>query len=180
MQDVFIEYMVKRQRTAKTSLLKLLIIVGAIVLAVMLFIFSGFLGAFSFFGAIFAVGLLYGGYFLVTSMNLEFEYSITNGEMDVDKIVAQRKRRRLVTVKWRDIEAFGRYIPSEHAGKTYGTKIFACDTPYNEDLWYCVTRAPQKGQVTQVFLVFNASEKMLEAIKKYLPKQILHAVFKRH
>ena len=174
MQDVFIEYMVKAQRTLKTALLKVLILLGGAILAIVLMSLSGFLGAFSVLGVAAAVGSAYGAYFLFTSMNVEYEYAITNGEMDVDKIVAQRKRKRLCTVRWREVETFGKYVPSEHADKRYENKIMACDSPNNPELWYCTVRVPNKGMV---FLVFNASEKMLEAIKKFLPKPILHAVF---
>ena len=176
MQDVFIEYMVKQLRTPKQTLLKLLLIVGAIFFAIISLMFSGFLGPFAFFGPILAIAICYGAYYVISSMNVEFEYSITNGEMDVDKIIAQRRRRRLATIRWRDVETFGKYNHAEHADKEHANKIFACDTPYSEDVWYCVTRVPQKGQI---FIVFNANEKMIEAIKKYLPKQILFSVFKR-
>lgn len=176
MQDVFIEYMVKSRGSSKNVLLKILIVAAASVIAVLAFPIAALLGPLSFLGAALAVGAVYGGYLLITSMNVEYEYSITNGEMDVDKIVAQRKRKRLCTIRWREVEAFGHYKPEEHGGKTYENKILACDSPDNPELWYCVTRVPNKGQV---FLVFNSSEKMLEAIKKYIPKPILHEVFRR-
>jgi hypothetical protein len=177
MQDVFIEYMVVRRKTLKTVLLKALIALGLITLILALFVLSFSLGDFAFIVMVLVVIAAYSAYFLFTSMNLEFEYSITNGEMDVDKIIAQRKRRRLASVKIRDVEAFGKYKPDEHADKTYENKIFACDCPRNPDLWYLVARTPQKQG--KLFLVFNANEKMLDAIKKFLPKPILHEAFKR-
>lgn len=44
-------------------------------------------------------GSLYGGYILITNMSVEYEYIVTNGEMDIDKIIAKRRRKRLITVK---------------------------------------------------------------------------------
>jgi hypothetical protein len=88
--------------------------------------------------------------------------------MDVDKIIAQRRRKRLASVKLREVEAFGRYNPDEHS--TVSNKILACDSPHNPELWYC-----KKGQT---FIVFNANDKMLEAIKKFLPGTILREAFK--
>ena len=41
-------------------------------------------------------GVIYGMYRLLTAQNVEFEYSVTNGDMDVDKIIARRKRVRLL------------------------------------------------------------------------------------
>ena len=49
----------------------------------------------------------YGGYFLVTGMNVEYEYSVTNGELDVDKIIAKRKRKHMLTVRIADYHVFG-------------------------------------------------------------------------
>lgn len=176
MNDVFIEYMVRRRNTAKIALLKVGIIVGALVLSLLLFTLSGFLGAFSFVGTLAAFAAIYGAYILLTSQNVEFEYAVTNGEMDVDRILAQRKRQRLITVKCREAEAFGRYKAGEHANKTYAKKIFACDAPDSEELWYFVTRSAGDGGT--VLLVFNASEKMLNGIKPFLPRPIMHEAFK--
>lgn len=178
MQDVFIEYMVKAQSSGKVVILKILIVLAAIIVSVLAFMLSMLpaLQAFSFIGMLLAFGAIYGAYYLITAMNIEYEYSITNGEMDVDKIVSQRKRTRLCTVKLREVEAFGKYKAEDHTNKTYEKKVFACDSVANPDLWYCVSRVTGKGQV---FLVFNANEKMMTAIKKYIPKPILHEVFMR-
>ena len=170
MQDVFVEYMVAQRKTPKTTLLKALIVVAFIVLAPSFLMFSHLLGPLSFLGALFFVGGGYCAYFFIISMNLEFEYTITNGEMDVDKIIAQRRRKRLMSIKLREVEAFGRYVPDEHANKNYESMIFACDCPFNPELWYC-----QKGRM---LLVFNANDKMLDAIKKFLPGPILREAFK--
>lgn len=175
MQDVFIEYLVKRKSTPQTTLAKAGIIAAVILVSLACITFSGFLGPFSTFGLLIAAGAVYGGYYLLTSMNLEYEYAVTNGDLDIDKIVAQRKRRRIVSVNCRQVEAFGRYNADEHANKGYQTKIMACDSPNSQELWYCVIRLKEKGQT---LVVFNASEKMLSGIKPFLPRPIMHEAFR--
>ncbi|MFV0399380.1 MAG: hypothetical protein ACK5LX_02020 [Oscillospiraceae bacterium] len=176
MQDIFVEYMVVKKKSPLIYLLTVLLVVVAIVVAVLAMVLSSALGqAFSMFGPLLAVGAIFGAYYLITSQNIEFEYLITNGEMDVDKIVAQRKRRRLITVNMRQVEAFGRYQEQEHAGKSYQTRLVACDSLASDDLWYCVSRQKEKGQT---LVVFNASERMLNAVKPFLPKPIMHEVFR--
>ena len=176
MPDVFIEYLVKRKNTIKLSLAKVGIGTAAVAVAFAALAFSGLLGdMFSMLGPIAAAGAVYGAYLLITSLSIEFEYIVTNGEMDVDKIIYQRKRKRLVTVKCREAEAFGRYKPEEHAGKNYQTRIIACDSPDSDDIWYFTSRIKDKGLT---LVVFNANEKMLTAIKPFLPKPIMHSVFR--
>lgn len=174
MQDVFIEYMVRRKNTPQITLKKLGIVLGATVVSALLLVFGGALGAFSFLSTLGAIGVIYGAYILLSAQNVEFEYSVTNGEIDIDRILAQRKRQRLVTVNCRQVEAFGKYKDSEHAQKTYGNRIFACDSKDSADLWYCVAHK-EKGQT---LVVFNASEKMLNGIKPFLPRPIMHEAFK--
>jgi hypothetical protein len=128
-------------------------------------------------GPLVAVGAIYGAYFLVSSMSVEYEYSVTNGDLDIDQITAQRRRKRLVSVSCKEVEAFGHYKPEEHQNKTYQTKIMACDTPANPELWYCVVRLKQSGTT---LVVFNASPKMLEGMKRFLPRPIMHEAFKSY
>jgi hypothetical protein len=95
--------------------------------------------------------------------------------MDMDTIIAQRKRKRLLSLKVREAEDFGRYKAPEHEGKTYQAKIFACDHPLSEDLWYFVIQHREKGKT---LVVFNASEKMLEGMKPFLPRSLSNKAFR--
>ena len=174
MQDIFIEYMVRRRSTAKIKLLKLGIVLLAIVVGGALFVASSLIEAISFLSVAFLAGAGFGAYHLITSMNVEFEYSLTNGELDVDKIVAERKRRRLVTVRCRDVMDFGRYNEDDHKSKTYQNKIFACDNPKNDDVWFFTFPDKLKGET---LLVFNASERMLSGMKPFLPRILFRKAF---
>lgn len=55
-------------------------------------------------------------------MSVEYEYIVTNGEMDIDKIIAKRRRKRLITVNARTFERFGPFKESDHAGETYSNR----------------------------------------------------------
>lgn len=175
MQDVFIEHMVRKQRTPTTALCKVGIVAGAVVVSFLVMTFSRLVPMLSFFSPFLVMGVLYGAYYLITSMNVEFEYAITNGELDVDQIIAQRKRKRLVSVNCRQVESFGRYKAGEHEGKQYQTKIIACDSLASDDLWHCTLRLKESGLT---LVVFSANQKMLDAIKPFLPRPIAHAAFR--
>ena len=90
--DVFIEYMVKKQNTGKDILLKIFYAGASVVILVGSFLFIPLLGQmFSMFAPLIGFGAVFGAWYLITSMNVEYEYILTNGEMDVDKIVAPPK-----------------------------------------------------------------------------------------
>ncbi len=74
-------------------------------LAALCFIFP-FGTQFSVIGIFLAAAALYGGYYLTTKLDVEYEY-ITNGEIDVDKITAQRSRKRLITFRCGSATDFG-------------------------------------------------------------------------
>lgn len=175
MQDIFIEYLVKRKSTPQIVFAKIGLVIAAVFVCLLLFLFGSALGPFAMMGPLLGIGAIYGAYYMVTSLNLEFEYAVTNGELDIDRIAAQRKRRRLVTVNCRQVEDFGKYKPEEHASKAYQTTILACDSPDSDDVWYCVAKIKDKGLT---LIVFNANEKMLNGIKPFLPRPVMHAAFK--
>lgn len=102
--DDFTEYLVKRQTTGKTAALKALIVMGSIVLAIVLLIVCMAIKVISFLGLLLAVASIYGGWYLMRNLNVEFEYAVTGGDMDVDKIIAQSRRKRLASLKFRNME----------------------------------------------------------------------------
>ncbi|MCI8622340.1 MAG: hypothetical protein HFG26_01600 [Provencibacterium sp.] len=174
MADTYMEYLVKKRSTPKDVLLKILIVIAAIVVALALFILSPILGMFSMFGYLLAFGAFYGAYRLIAAMNLEYEYLLTNGDLDIDKIMNRNSRKRLVSVKCSSFEAFGKYKAAEHQNKQYQTRFMACSSPEDPNVWYATFKHSKHGNT---LLVFNASERMLEGIRPYIPKQLAFQVF---
>ena len=90
--DVFVEYLVKKKNGGKELLLQILTVIGALLVFVLMMVLGGIFPVVSMVTTLLAFGALYGGYLLIISMNVEYEYIVTNGEMDVDKIIARRRR----------------------------------------------------------------------------------------
>lgn len=174
MADTYIEYLVKKRSGTKDILLKLLIVVAAVVLTLALFLLSPILGAFSMIGYMLGCGVIYGAYRLIGMMNLEYEYLLTNGDLDIDKIMNRNSRKRMLSVKCSSFEAFGPYKAAEHQNKSYQTRILACTNPEDPDVWYASFKHSKHGHT---LLVFNASERVLEAIRPFISKQLAFEVF---
>ncbi len=164
------EYLVKKRSTAVTTLLKVAIALLGGTLMVLLFFLSFGLGSLSMIAVAAVAGVGYGGWYLLTSFNIEYEYSFTNGEMDIDKIIAQRKRKRLITVVCREIESIGKYNAAAPAHTEFKTKIFACaDEKDTENTWYLVYKSVNFGKT---LVVFTPPEKMITAMKPFLPRLV--------
>ncbi len=169
--DIFLEQIVVKKNTGIDLLKKVgIIVAGLIIIVISLFVLPAvvpILGSISF---VFAAGAIYGMWFLLTSFNVEYEYILTNGEIDIDKIVAKRKRKRLITVNCRNFLEFGKYNPQNHAGQTYNSTILACTSIDAPNTYYAVTDHKKYGKC---LLVFNPNEKIVEHAKQFMKRSVI-------
>lgn len=113
-------------------------------------------------------GAIFLGLFLLSNSVFEFEYTFTNGELDIDKIVAKRKRKRLITVEIKNITGFGKYKDIKEKTPT-GTTIIGAHDGTSEDTYYADFRSQKYGATR---LYFSPDEKTLNNINKYLPRNL--------
>ena len=158
--DTIVEQIVKKKRDGKDIALivgiwLLFLIVSAA--AVM------FLGMFGFL-ILCAAG--YGAWWLTTERSREFEYSLTNGSIDIDEIIAQRKRKRIVSVNGEKIEAAGVYDAAMQ-GRAFDRRVTAAPSEAEPGLWYFTYHSKKNGHT---LVVFQPDERVLAAFRDSLPK----------
>ena len=95
MGDVFIERMIKKKFETMDMLILLGIVVAMIVVVFIGFIVGFFIFPFPMLTFLVALGAGFGGYKLLTMRLLEYEYSLTNGFVAVDKIMNRSTRKRI-------------------------------------------------------------------------------------
>ena len=166
--DGFIEKMVKKKRTPADIMISVGIMLLAFILAMAAFLFlSQFLGVMS---LMLSVGLLYLGVKLQSRPSLEYEYLVTNDNLDIDKIIAQSKRVRIFSASCKEFEAVAK-VKSSHFGVhvTNGTQaIFAGVSMESPDLYYITL--PYQGKKTVVY--FEPDDRMLNSFKRFIPSKI--------
>ena len=116
-------------------------------------------------------GICYMAWWSVCQFRWEYEYSITNGEFDIDKIVNQRKRSRVLSFKCYQIEKMGKYI-KDMPTPDGAEKIFCCSA--SDDCYYIIVRTSDNRKV---YLIIEPDERILEGIKKFISKQMALDVF---
>lgn len=167
--DIFLEYIVSRKKGAK----EILKIVGILIAMLVLLMLCTFLLLTPISGIVLLLiaGVIYGAYYLISAQNVEYEYIVTNGELDVDSIVNRRKRKRLITVhsKTFDIVApvgDARYKNEENANFT---RVIDASSRANNGMEYFAVFS-KDGQ--KIKLVFEPTERMLEAFKTFVPRNV--------
>lgn len=116
-------------------------------------------------------GICYIAWWSVCQLRWEYEYVITNGEFDIDKIVNQRKRSRVLSFNCSAIEKIGKYnkdMPTPDGAE----KIFCCTA--SEDCYYIIVRTSDNKKV---YLIIEPDERILEGIKKFISRQMALEVF---
>ena len=104
------------------------------------------------------VGVCYGAWWLITGLNVEYEYCVTNGDIDIDLIIAKRKRKRIVSVAGRKVESLLPYDAAKTDEKTYQRVVVAAASKKEAGLW-CFTYHSKKNGHTLV--VFEPEERVL-------------------
>lgn len=168
--DIFVEQLIKKNMGPKDYAIITAVILGSIILVVA----SLLVPMITF---LVLIGVCFGAYYLITSRSLEFEYSVTNGSITIDKIINRRKRKRVISVDAHDIEEMGKFKPEIARNKSGYKTIFASQYDDGRDSWYFCTHTTKEGNV---LVAFDPDEKVLNAIKPFMPRQVAFVVFGRH
>ena len=160
--DTFVEELVVRRMTPLNMLIRVLLVLFGL-----LFVLFGFLlipYVFPLCLAIVCVLI----WFLFRAQYVEFEYAFTNGDLDIDRIAGKRHRKQIVSIPESQIRVMAPYqaeYESEVSGYQVSRKYDVSSSPRAAERWFLIYE-PYEDDYG--FLVFQPSEKMRTAMKKYL------------
>lgn len=178
--DIFFEQIIFKKLNTTQKVLKIAIIIMAIVLICSLFAFGvASLGTGSIFAPIIfiaAIGVGYGTVWYVKRMYIEYEYAITNGDFDVDRIIGKAKRERVISTSCKEFEEIGVY--DERAMRRlkpmeFDAKVVAANLD-EDGVWYIITNHSKAGRV---LIYIQPNDKIISALKKFTPRIAQNDVF---
>ena len=159
--DTFIEQIVAKRKTLADWL-----IIGALLLALVLV--AVLLIPLMPLSLLLVVGAGYGAWWLITGRNIEFEYSVTNGDIDIDQIIAKRKRKRLVSVSGKKVESLLPYNPAK-TQTGFQRVVEVAPSMQETGLWSFTYHSKKNGHT---LVVFQPDERVLKALYSGLPKLV--------
>ena len=168
--DTFFEQLVAIKKDYKTIFLFAVIWLFALLIIAFLLI-TFLLGGITIL-AVFGIG--YGAFKLSSLLNVEYEYIITNGILDVDKIINKNSRKRLLSLDLRTVTRLEKHNSSITENINKKLLTFACNKDDENALFLL---AETEGKSSS-YLVFSPDERMRSAMQKYVPKFIGNSILK--
>ncbi len=166
MDNTFIEQLVRQENKSKNILKKIGLIVLAIVLSVAgLFILK------TFFPIVFVV-ICFGTWFLLRRIDKEYEYIYTDGNLDIDCIYHRSMRKRMVSL---DCKLFQIIAPADEPqyqakfNAKYDKVLNAGSGAVNSRTFIGIAKKDEKT----LKLIFEPDERILESMKKYIPRTLV-------
>ena len=159
--DSYSEQIVKQSMTGKQIAMILGTVVAAAALwtVVILFLPMAFIWV--------AAGSGIGIYWVASSQSWEVEYNVTNGDIDIDRIVARRSRKTIVRVRGKKIEHL---LPCDKMpSETFDRVVMAASKEQNAT-WFFTYYSKKSGR-TIVF--FEPNEKTLAELRRGLNRNVL-------
>lgn len=165
MNELYTEAGVKKQKTAKDTLVKVGIIVADAIL-----LFLGVLGfsLFLFLGIAAVVATIY----FMPYLNVDYEYIFCDGQFDFDKIMGGNKRKTQLKLDLDSCEVLCPANSHQLDGYTYQrlqVKDFSSGNP--EAKTYALVGKELKNN-TMVKVIFEPNEKMLAFAKQKAPRKV--------
>jgi len=168
--DIYTEYIIKKKKTAVDYAIIAASILGGLLLTALGLIFNGVLFGM---GLLLAAFVWYGVYLIVNNRNLEYEYILTNGELDIDKIIAKNGRKRIITINFREVELCAAVnnpeFSAEYNNSAGISKVYTLVGDIKADNVYFVD-FHSDGERRRV--LFQPSEKILDGLKKTNPRNV--------
>ncbi len=174
--DIFNEQLVKRAKKPKEYIIKtiavLLLITIPLVCALLAIpLQTGYLFTVAFF---LFIGGIYVVWYVFSQQKVEYEYSVSMGTLSVSKIIALRKRKEMCKIEIKDFEILGKGSENIEGMKFAKQIIAAADPDDTKENYYAVYNSAAYGRT---LLVFNPNEKILNAMKSNLKRELVIKLF---
>lgn len=167
MADVFIEHMVKRQpdtasRLKRVALWMTIVLLVLVVLSTLMIPVLASLSFITLPAAFLGVWALW---VLIKRQHVEYEFILTNFDLDIDMIMGRSKRKRQLSMDCRKFDIFAPYKPDfarEYESKTIQKRLDYTAGPLSDRRYFAIY-SDKDGLRT--LLVFEPNDRMREAFK---------------
>lgn len=167
--DQYAEQLVKKIPTSKDEMQKILLLITAAVLT-----FATIWLSFLFpLALVLPVCIIWITIYLLRLQKVEYEYSCTNGTLDIDKILGQTKRASLLSVDVKSFTAYGKAGTCPQSDEEMTTFIAVGTSLMGEGKggqeYYAEFSHPDHGKCC---LYFSPNERLREVLEPFLPRTL--------
>lgn len=166
----YTEWIVKKKASLRDKGLLFGAVLGAILVSLVVLFFALPTG-WAPLGFLLIAAVWYGIYRLTGIFHVEYEYIMTDDEMDVDRITDKRSRKHVLSVSAKNIEMF-RPFEEEYLKEITGElRRVDVSSGQKEAQRYFIVAPDKEGK--KLFLIFEPNEKLLERFSHYNPRNVI-------
>lgn len=184
MDDIYLEYMLKKKKTTTQKVLSalLLVVAGVLSLALLMLLYlvcvvlqqamTGLGEIVITVGLLLIAGMWYGIYLIVGMQNVEYEYILTNSEMDIDKIMSKRGRKSVASFDFKEVIVCANVNDNDHNHDYKNVtpeKVFDAVGDKDSDNIYFVDFNGENGRIR---VLFQPTSKLINSAKRFNPRNI--------
>lgn len=171
--DIFLEYLMRKKPTPIDWLKKLGLMVATLIACMAVVIGFQLIGSFMTPYILLGIaGVIYGAVILSRNFSLEYEYIFTNGDLDIDVVKAQQTRKRMVSLKCKNIEVMASdkntVYKRDFENESISKKFSAVFDPAAGGVYHALF--VNDGE--RILLSFQPPAKLLSGMKTFNPRCI--------
>ena len=170
------EQVVPKARSPRHGLNVALILLGMIAIPATIFTVSivakiPYLNIVAIFILLFCI---YFAWYFITSLNVEYEYAFLSSTLRIDKVIAKRRRKKIVKLDVKRLDDFFPYDDQEMTKNNF-TKVYRASAKEFADENYVASfHDEEKGKCA---VIFTPNEEFLNAMKPYFSADIRKKLF---
>ncbi|MBQ3124763.1 MAG: hypothetical protein IJC09_05015 [Clostridia bacterium] len=179
--DIFIEELVKKRRESKDYAVLAVLILGGLIISVALILLMLYatlaLGELSQIAG--SIGMLliaaawYAVFYIYNSSSIEYEYIVVNNNLDIDKIMAKKRRKNVIELDIKNATVMACIDDEENnfVYKNINSSVKVLDlSAKNPNLYTYFIDYSTDGK--REIILFQPTSKMVEALWKFNPKAV--------
>lgn len=168
--DAYLEQIVNHRKDYKDFIIKVAMIMSIFaVLALGVFVgitVNYYFIVIGFFLSLFDIYLCW---YVITGRNVEYEYTVTNNNLQIDKIMAKRRRKAVLSIDIKKIEGFDK-LSEGRLKDNRCDKVLQLGTYDSDQSQYrFIVKTDKYGKI---MVVFAPNKKILDAIKLHLKPEV--------
>lgn len=167
--DIFCEYIVKHKKTVVDYLIIAGIELAAVLLTFIVMLFYNYTFGF---GLFIIAAIWYGAYIVIRSRFVEYEYALTNNELDVDKIMAKKRRKHMLTVDFKHIDICAAVNDPTYVYEFNNSQSIAKTYDFSGASEYEVYFADFADSEGKIRILFNPTDKMKDSLRLINPRAV--------
>ncbi|MDI9470535.1 MAG: DUF6106 family protein [Bacillota bacterium] len=165
--ESFIEVLVRPRRRPTDWMQTVGIIFAYLLLVYLALVFVQYI---AFLLPLIVFGGAWGAWYAITSQSREYEYVVTNGDLDIDTVIARRRRRRSFQVKGKEIEVMASCSSDEYR-QAESQKMQTRDytvKPGDPKNWFIISQFKGQRQLTLI----SPEERVIRAMHRFNPSRV--------